>query len=305
MSRALHEPSLPLGYQSLTAEEKSDYLWDSVILPTRHADSDLPPLCTPLTAYPRKEISVVVKTDLLEKALTRTADVMEPGRPKVIHACGSVAKVSLLTSSESPFTGLLGPGPRGGAVGLIRMSLVKSPAGSKPFIPALGLKFFIDGQPSSDLLAMNHTIGQGRDHNLFSNSMTNDLTGEHSELPIGQRIMGVLFRRVSHEPRRLTSDHLAERCRDGSIVTHSVSPRRLVFRPTKAARDFFKHQAGVDFRVLLSKMDEGTTLYTVSGATDSDEFPVGELKTSSPFISSDGGDRLHFRHVQDTEDLKA
>ena len=54
---------------------------------------------------------------------------------------------------------------------------------------------------------MNHTVGQGRDFNMFSNAMTTDLTDEHTELRSPQKVMSVFFDRVSHQPRRLIVDH--------------------------------------------------------------------------------------------------
>lgn len=298
------DTALPPEFVTRTAGEKADWLWEHLILATRHEPSELPTLRMPFQSQPLKELAVVCKRDELEKALTRTEDVMEPGRPKVIHAFGSVARIELETDEASPFTGLLAAPPDGGAIGLLRMSLVASVARNRAFTPGIGLKFFVDGAPSADLLAMNHTVGQGRDFDLFSNTMTNDLSDEHEELRPPQKIMGVMFDRVSHRPRRLVSDHLTSQTRRGAAVHTPVTPRRLVFTPTAEAHQVFEGQAGVDFRLVLQGVEAGTPLWRVDGLMGVDPQPVGLVRTTSPFVSSDGGDRLFFRHVQDPRDRK-
>jgi hypothetical protein len=293
----------PAGYASWPAAKKHDWLWNTLVLGTLPGRPWLPPLVLPFQQRPATEIGIVVRKARLELALTRESDVMEPGRPKLIHARGSVAMVELETVEDSPYTGLLGPPDEGGASGLIRMSMVQKPSGNKSHIPAFGLKLLIDGTASADLLAMNHTIGQGRDFDMFSNSMTNDLTETHTELRASQRVMSRLFRRVSDEPRRLTTDHLAHRRRDGSIVADPVAPDRLIFRPTPAAKRIFKGRAGVDFRRVLAEVGPGVELYSVEGVTgppnDRTVGRVGVMRTTTRFVSSPGGDRLFFRHVQD------
>ena len=152
-------------------------------------------------------------------------------------------------------------------------------------------------------------VGQGRDFDLFSNSVTTDLSDEHQELRPPQRLMGVLFRRVSARPRRLVVTHYADRFRDGSRADAAITPRRLVFHPTDEARAIFAGRAGVDFRWVLAGVPEGTPLYDVEGLAPVTGGPVGGgpvgvVRTTSPFVASAGGDRLFFRHVQDPTDLR-
>lgn len=300
----------PAGYQGWTAAEKSRWLWETLVLGTAHHPTALPALEVPFRHRTAAAIGVVARRSKLSTTLTRTSDLMEPGRPKVIHARGAVAMIELETDVGSPFTGLLAPPARGGASGLVRMSLVAKVTGKAAVTPGLGLKLLIDSHPSADLLAMNHVVGQGRDFDLFSNTLTNDLTEEHRELRPPQRLMSALFRRVSHEPRRLTVRHLATRHRDGTPVeTEPVAPRRLVLRPTAEARTVFVGQAGVDFRRVLAEVPAGTPLYEVDGLTgppgSADRARVGVIRTATAFVSSDGGDRLFFRHVQDATDLRS
>lgn len=307
----------PPGHATRTAAEKAAWLWDDLITGTAHPPSALPPLRLPFQHRPLAELAVVTKPTELDKALTRTDDLMEAGRPKVIHARGAVAMVELIADEASPFTGLLGPPPTGGAIGLVRLSLVAKVVGKAAVTPGMGLKLLIDGGPSADLLAMNHVVGQGRDFDLFSNTMTNDLSEAHDEIRPPQKVMGALFRRVSERPRRLEVTHLTGQHRDGSSVADPVTPRRLVFHPTDEARRIFVGQAGVDFRRVLAEVPAGTPLFAVEGLTGpppgrdpngrplpSAGSPVGTLRTTTSFVSSDGGDRLYFRHVQRDADRK-
>ncbi len=291
----------PPGYESWDGGAKAAWLWSS-IEDSAHEPTTLPPLRLPFSDRPIAEMRVVLQRSELEKALDREDDLMEAGRPKIIHARGAVAQVEFETDPESPFTGLLGPPPAGGGSGLLRMSLVAKVKGKAAVTPALALKLFVDGLPSADLLAMNHTVGQGRDFDLFSNTMTNDLTHKHRELRPPQKIMSILFERVSRQPRRLVVDHLVERHSDGSAVSEPAAPDRLRFTPTSEAREIFVGQAGVDFRVVLAGVPTGTVLYEVEGVTGSESVPFARLRMTSRFVSSDAGDRLYFRHVQDPAD---
>ncbi len=298
---AMREPD---GYVGWSSAQKADWLWTRVIEGTRYKHTELPSLTLPFRTAPLTEAGIVMRTGELEKALNRTSDLMEPGRPKVIHAHGTVAQVRLTPADSSPFTGLLDAERSSDPIGLVRMSLVARVFGDAAYTPAMALKFLIDAQPSADVLAMNHTVGQGRDYNVFANDFTNDLTHTHEELRTAQRIMSFFFKRVSHNPRRMVSNHLANRRSDGTDVENPYSPDRLVFRPTAVAKAIFTDRAGVDFRLVLAELEPGTTIYEVDGIVGSTTHPVGSLSITSDFVPSAGGDRLFFRHVHDPKDHK-
>ena len=288
--------SEPADYVSWSAETKAAWLWNTLIGGTVHTPTALPPLVLPFRTAPLTEARIVLSPRELDKALTRVSDLMEPGRPKLIHARGAVAMVRFIPAEGTPFTGLLGSE---GAHGLIRLSLVAKVAGDAAYTPALALKLLIDARPSADVLAMNHTVGQGRDFNLFSNTMTNDLSNTHNELRLAQRVMSYFFHRVSTQPRRMVSTHLATHGTTGSPVDAVSAPDRLVFTATDEAKAIFDDRAGVDFRLVLSELASDTTLYSVDGLTNGRPVPVGTIVMTTPFVSSDGGDRLFFRHVHD------
>ena len=299
----------PSGYEAWTAHHKAHWLWKNLILATAHDTTALPSLTLPFRTSLLREMGVVLRRSELDKALTRTSDLMEPGRPKLIHAKGAVARVDYTPHSSSRYTGLLAPvADGGGAHGLLRMSLVARVFGDAAYTPALALKLLIDSKPSADVLAMNHTVGQGRDYNVFSNTMTNDLRFTHNELRTAQRLMSVFFRRVSHQPRRMVTTHLCNQTQDGVSVGSPVTPERLLFEPTTEARSIFVGQAGVDFRLVLADLPVNTRLFDVYAVNASNREPsrepIGHITMTTPFVSSDGGDRLFFRHVHDPADRK-
>jgi hypothetical protein len=289
-----HRFVTPSGYEGWKAAEKLDWLWHELIEPHEYTPVTRPDLTM---ASPVTMLRVAGSRQVLARTLDRADDLMEPDRPKIIHAHGSVALVRLETEADSPFTGVLAPSPVGGARGIMRISLAVPAVGRAAFTPGFGLKLAVDGRPSLDILAMNHTVGQGRDVNIFANTFTHDLCHEHKELRPPQKLLQVFFRRVSHEPRRLVIDDFAATTRSGDTVTEPVRPERLVFRPGRDVRRQFRRRKVEDFRESLARVDVGSVLYEVE-SVDGGEAPrvIGRIVLESAFIASAGGDRLFFRH---------
>lgn len=295
-------PAEPPGYAGMKATEKIDWLWNTLIGETLYRPTTRPDLTM---ASPPTMLRIAGPTKTLAWTLDNDTDVMAPTRPKIIHAQGSVARIEFETSGDSPYSGVLAAPPAGGAIGLLRMSLAVPPSGKRAVTPGIGLKLLVDGKPALDLLAMNHTVGQGRDINLFANSFTHDLTYEHTQLRPPQKLLQLFFKRVSAQPRRLTIDHLVETTADGSVVAEPRRPGRIVFLPHPDVRRVFRRRADEDFRDTLARVDEGSALYDVVAVHDETDEPshtIGVLRLTGRFCSSTGGDRLFFRHVQDPAD---
>ncbi len=299
MSAIPEIPRPPANYESLTAVAKADWLWESLIAGTAYHPTTQPDL---KMASPAAFLKVVAPRKTLAWTLDNQTDLMAADRPKIIHAQGTVALVALEIDDNSRFTGALAPAPVGGGVGLLRMSLAVPPSGKKAVTPGIGLKLLVDGAPSLDLLAMNHTVGQGRDINLFSNTFTHDLTEEHTELRPPQEFLQKFFNRVSTAPRRLTIDHLAATATDGSTAADPQRPGRLVFAPHADVLRVFRGRAHEDFRDTLALIEPGACLYDVLAVDGKDESSIGRIRLRKHFTASAGGDRLFFRHVQDPAD---
>ncbi|MCB0990354.1 MAG: hypothetical protein KDB16_05215 [Acidimicrobiales bacterium] len=292
--------SVPDGYTRWTAQAKLSWLLDDLIGPSVYSPINRPENTFPKPSQLPSVVRVVASRRQLVDTLDRADDLMLSTRPKVIHTVGAVAPIELVTTTDSQFSGMLAAPPNGGAIGLIRMSYAAPTTRKKAYVPGFGLKLLVDGMSSQDTLAINHSNGQGRDFNMFSNSMSHDLTDQHSELRPTQKLMSRLFERVSCEPRRLSIAGFCSVDRHGRLVDDPVVPTKLVFQPTAAARSSFRNRAGHDFRDVLAEIEPGTTLYDVYA--QGHDRPVAHLATTGRFTASLGGDRLFFRHVQVAED---
>lgn len=289
----------PAAYPSWTAAKKEAWLWTNVIKEEGYDPVTRPELSM---AKPWTMLRIAGRPNVLRRTLERSADQMEAGRPKIIHTQGAVAAIIYEPLAASEFSGVLAPPPVGGARGVVRMSLAVPPKGKRAITPGIGLKLFVDGGPSLDLLAMNHTVGQGRDFNLFSHTFTHDLRDAHNELRPPQKLMKRMFARVSNEPRWLTIDHLAAVTQTGEAVAVPKVPERLVFRPHPDVAQVFRGRQGEDYRDTLARIPVDAVLYTVEavGAGPNDgPLQIGVLRLTRTFVSSAGGDRLFFRHMVD------
>lgn len=289
------EPVAPTDYVTWCARDKQQWLWETAIAESTYQPVELPDLIVPPLSEIPVRAKLVLSVDELSKTLEHAGDLMPTGRPKVIHEFGSVACITMTIGPDSPFTGLLGPNHT--AIGLVRMSLAAPPGLRKSFIPGVGLKFLVDGRPSLDVVAVNHTNGQGRNHNLFANPMSHDISDGHNELRLPQRIMAVLFKRASPETRRLRIDHLTVWDGAGVQEPQPVSPHRVIFRPRVEAARHFRRHPGEDFRFTLPRLNADSPLFdVVAENADGKRTPIGSIACTTNFVAATGGDRLFFRH---------
>ncbi len=290
----------PLGYEGQKASEKLEWLWDELIQGSVYSPVERPDLSV---ANPLVMAQIAGRRAVLAQSFDRTDDLMDSNRPKMIHQQGSVGVVTLEIDEGSPYTGLLGSRPIGGGRGLMRMSLALPPTGKSAFTPGFGLKILVDGRPSVDVLAMNHTVGQGRDFNMFSNSFTHDLRETHKELRATHKMMNLFFSRATQQPRRLIIDEFVSVTRSGDTIADPRGPRRVVFEPNAAVRKMFRTREPIDFRDALQRVEAGSTLYEVQAIEGTDDpVPIGRIILDEGFVSSAGGDRLFFRHPMAPED---
>jgi hypothetical protein len=289
----------PADYEGRKATEKLEWM-RTLMEETKYTPVTRPDLSV---AGPVVMAGIAARREVLARSFDRTGDLMEPTRPKIIHQQGSVGVVTLEVDEGSPFTGLLASPPVGGGRGLLRMSLAIPPKGKAAFTPGFGLKILIDGRPSVDVLAMNHTVGQGRDFNMFSNTFTHDLRDTHKELRPPHKFMDLFFSRASIQPRRLIADEFVSVTSAGDTIAQPMAPRRLVFVPDAVVRKQFRTREPIDFREALERVEPGATLYEVQAIGDDGEpSPIGRIVLEESFVASAGGDRLFFRHPVAPED---
>jgi hypothetical protein len=278
---------LPNDYESWTARQKQDFLWENRILATRY--DRLPPL---------EKIDVIgLFLTALTTKMDRLADEAPKGWKKAIHAHGSVAKIAFIPTTDSPFTGLFA----GASCGLIRLSVTGDPR-DRGFAPGLAIKFFVDGKPSENFSALVSLTGQGDNYNFFAHEFSNIVPTVNK---IGPRLINFIFRRVSKYPTKLYLADMSEVDQQGNIVKHPRYPSQVFLVPNPNVQ--FPETSDRDFREDLATVASGTRLFSVYGV-EGDEATtqpkarqkaklMGYMQTTSEFVCSSYGDsRLFFRH---------
>ncbi|MCA1990953.1 MAG: hypothetical protein LDL41_02745 [Coleofasciculus sp. S288] len=289
---------LPTDYESWTAKEKQDFLWNNRILKSQY--DELPPL-------QKIDIPGLFLT-LLSLKMDRSSDEAPPKWKKAIHAHGSVAKVKFVPTADTPFTGLF----KGADYGLLRLSLTGDPA-DRGFAPGLALKLFVDGKPSENFSALVSLSGQGENYNFFANELSNIVSEEQS---FGPKFINLLFRRVTKFPRHLYLQEFGKIDQKGHQQNKPHYPYRIFLVPNPNVQ--FAERPPHDFRRDLATIPSGTSLFSVyavdpgqvgddvaSKAADTIDQPgyrqkaqlIGHIETTSEFVSSFYGDsQLFFRH---------
>ena len=283
---------------ALSACEKAETLWRTRILPSRY--DQLPPLA----GVGFTDLLAITNRTFASKAFTTEGDELEAGRTKRIHAFGAEARLRLVVdpSASERYSGFFQSGAEC-AIG--RFSLASKPT-ARTSIPALAIKFFVDGShPSLNIHLMNSVDGQ-EGHDFFANDFSNILPPARSFVT---RMLDRAFRAVAEDfgakdtnPGRLTLEHLSARRPDGMTITNPVTPFRLVLRPTAAARALMPDAtADDDFRTRLADLSPGSPIYDVyaldGGESADDRQPLGQLILTSPVVASSYGDKsLYFQH---------
>ncbi len=286
-----HSSSLPSNYQSWSAKQKQDFLWNERILKSRYDQ---------LPALKRIDVLGLFLTSLRSK-MDYESDETPPNWKKAIHAHASVAKIQFMPTDNTPFTGLF----KGADYGLLRLSLTGDPD-ARGFAPGLAIKWFIDGKPSEDFSALVSLTGQGTNYNFFANEFSNIVPVVNQ---IGPKLINLIFRRVSRHPTKLSLQGLGEIDQQGRSVAHPHYPTQLFLVPSQTVQ--FSETPGRDFRTDLAAIAPDTVLFSVYGVelkqvgTNEPQQAearlnaqlIGHIKTTSEFITSSYGDsNLFFRH---------
>lgn len=277
---------------------KAEAMWRTKILPSRY--EQLPPL----SGVGFADLLAITNRTFSLKAFTTEGDELEVGRSKRIHAFGAEARLrfDVLPANGHRYSGLF---QTGAACAIGRFSLASKPT-PHTSIPALAIKFFIDGDhPSLNLHLMNSVDGQDG-HDFFATDYSNILPPARS---FATQMLDRAFRTVAKDfgakdpnPGRLTLDHLSATLPSGEAVREPVTPYRIVLKPTAVARALMPDAtAADDFRTRLAALPVGVAIYEVF-ALDADASaehakPLGKLVLDSPVVSSHYGDEvLYFQH---------
>ncbi|MEW6491093.1 MAG: hypothetical protein AB1589_00880 [Cyanobacteriota bacterium] len=289
---------LPTDYESWSASQKQDFLWQNRILESKY--EKLPPL---------QKIDVPgLFLTFLKIKMDRLSDEAPIGWKKAIHAHGSVAKVKFIPTPDTPFTGLF----KGADYGLLRLSVTGDPS-DRGFAPGLALKLLVDGKPSENVSALVSLSGQGENYNFFANEMSNIVPVEQK---FGPKFINLIFRRTSKFPTKLYLQGFGQIDQHGNRESNPDYPWQIFLVPNANVQ--FAESPPHDFRQDLATLAPETSLFSVYAvdpkqvgddaavrAADRIDQPgyrqkaqlIGQLETTSEFVSSFYGDsRLFFRH---------
>lgn len=289
---------IPDDYQSWSAQAKQEMLWGNGALRTEYVAANVPAI---------EEIDIGGLIDsILWKKVQDVTDVSPPGYSKPIHPRGALAKVQFVPTAGHEYTGLF----QGADHGLLRLSVTGDPA-DRGFAPGLALKLFVDGKRSENISALYTLSGQGDNHNIFANELSNYVKTEVNET-LGTT---ALFSLVSSKPTMLVMSDMARVNQDGSAVGSVKTPTQIYFVPNENVKNSIS-SASHDFRDDLTALSQGTTVYDVYATSQSVKtsiWPwvtaryerdrrnsakkVGELVMTSQFTLSQFGDTgIFFKH---------
>lgn len=230
---------------------------------------------------------------LLAKSLRTVADEFPEAKLKSIHTFGSVAKVEFVPDPASPYTGLFQ-----GAEGVVRFSYAGP---NLPFlignVPGLGLKLFVDGRPSENMVAMFGLNTQGPQTSVFQREFANILPPPKGPIMNAIRLA---FEATTGKGLGFVQpvDNLAKVDARGNDVAEARWPYKVIFKPVASYP--FDAESRRDFRKDLDQVPAGFKIYDVfaedqEGSTERTR--IGELVTRSEFVSSSYGDKkLFFKH---------
>jgi hypothetical protein len=263
---------------------KAAHLWNQEILPTQW--QQLPPLND--RGWMATSTALMLPPAVVREAF-ETSNDERPARRKPFHSEGTSALFKWTPSQSSRYTGIF----RTPTCSLISLSYGVNPE-LLGYIPGLALKFFIDGQPSTNIHLMETFDGKEEPDffSIASLPMTNWLEAPKSKLIASALQFGKLF---AKDPTHIDLDPLASRDARGKSIEQPKAPYQIWLR----AMNPLDWNADVDFRVQLADVNPGKLKLEVLGRESPDSAPetLGTLENQTAFVSSEYGDRrLFFKH---------
>jgi len=292
------EGVLPKNYETLSACEKQEVLWENV---KRTEYKDLP-------VFSSFGFSQLLKMSFqsMKKKVGYSSDISPKGWKKYLHRRGAMAKVKFI-ATDSKFSGVF----QGAQCALLRLSLTFDPK-RRGVAPGLALKILRDGMHSANISALYALNGQGQNYNFFFNPLSNIV-------PIGSgfgaKLVRKIFERVTSKAEQVRAYDMSEFNMYGVKANKVNTPVQLFFNPIYKMKSQVSSQAH-DVRRDFLKIAQGSTLYEVRALgqefskIDYSKYKVpmianylqvskkiGEIVTTSDFLASSFGDEgIFFRH---------
>lgn len=276
------------AYEALPAAKKKAMVLAHVTADT--VPESYPPLLSVLGGIMLESVRV---------SFEASADVFPESRKKWIHSSGVVGGIRFESLGGHPFTGLF----EGAEHGLVRFSAAKEPSADGGIAPGMGIKFFRDGRPSANFVAMYSLDGQpcaDGDSDFFAHEWSNHIAKSGD---FGLKIIAAKFWQASSCPLMVGVSDLSS---DASGKAGSF-PFQLKFRPLVEA----KCPCG-DYGACMAKLESiavGTRLFEVSAVArpgrSAQPQVIGYISLTEALTTSKFGDtQLFFRHQHMEEDFE-
>lgn len=296
---------LPASYDSLSGVEKQKILATMIKDGQYCASGDSQSAClaklpTGGFAYYVRAIPALLS---LKPTFNLSSDEAPEGRKKIFHPFGVAGEAEFTAdysntpsdkgvSRTAPYTGVLANG--GKAIPII---LRMAPGGGTSFIPGASVKFLIDGKASRNFVAIHDFAGLSKENWSY---FRQDIGHIYPEVPF---IVNAYFKTVTPNPSHLPITNLGEISANGVEVPadKQSTPYEIVLRGNPAVAARFPNTDQHDFRFDLSRIEPGTAVYDIMARAtkeDSTFEKLGTIRTRSPLVASEGGDKqLFFKHA--------
>mmetsp|Transcript_8980 Transcript_8980/g.15071 ORF Transcript_8980/g.15071 Transcript_8980/m.15071 type:complete len:341 (-) Transcript_8980:42-1064(-) len=246
------------------------------------------------------QLQFLLKDDL-RPTVEHYADTVPFNREKRIHTVGYVGSICLESDGDHPFTGLF----QGAPFGVIRMSSA-TPQDTSGMLPGVGVKFFRDGMPSANFVAM-YSLDAQPEGNFFEHNFSNHVDDPNDPV---QKLLAVQFRKASVPEGMVGLSDIARYNVDGTQAADGqpVYPFELILKPETSLREKFRDRSPeIDLIETFKQIPAGSLLYEMYGRPSPGAEPVfiGQMKTKSDIVDTSFGDLgLFFRHQRMGEDFE-
>ena len=248
----------------------------------------------------------------MQPSFDHQSDWIPEGRKKLIHSQGMIVKAKWAPVDGHNYTGLFASGS---SYGLVRFSLAKQPPGSvKPgeiaMAPGVSVKFFRDGRPSGNFMAMYSLDGQNS-WNFFENQLSNHVDDPKDTL---LKLLAIKFRTASKPETKLGLSDFARYDASGQQNSQPKFPYRLFLKPSSALKSDAEKLvkdlpiSGTNWLEQLQVCKPGVLLYSVFAqpepfSKEGELILIGNIYQEGEIRASEVADRhLFFQHVRFAED---
>ena len=254
-----------------------------------------------ITLYSKNIFTLLTNKKQLAEAFKlnkdeRNMDIQNKIKP--IHAQGISGIIQWKSIENHDYTGIF----KSGGLGIIRLSIALPYSKGVSFTPGLAIKIFVDNSESINFHAMHSLDGQKDDTFFFTNAFSTSIESPKSFL---LKILSNVFRSSIREisffsdrrPKNEREIPLIEASyitSDGNIISDTNSPKYIKFVPKIIKSEEWNNDN--DFRENIQNLIiPSTELYDIF---DNNEKHIGIIELVEPFIASEHGDKMFFKHQQ-------